>query len=245
MSLIEVQKIAEFARRALPLKDAALSEEYFYQSLPLCLIDAVYSIGVRYKQVQNVVDRYCIYCDLKKLRDNRQLLPLPNTQESITDFLKKVHDVGSEAFASDIFQNRQRTSSTNGILKAEAIDKFGEVLKKYGVDYLNDIPKIIQNIEFEEEIKKIPGQKSGISLQYFFMLAGSEDLIKPDRMINRFIKGVLQRPLRINEAQQLLGAVSLELKPSYPNMTARLLDNLIWQYQRQLVQQSQAGRASC
>mgnify|MGYP003466554474 CR=1 FL=1 len=37
-----------------------LGDEYFYASLPLCVIDAVYSIGVRYGSVRNVIRRYCV-----------------------------------------------------------------------------------------------------------------------------------------------------------------------------------------
>ena len=40
-------------------------------------------------------------------------------------------------------------------------------------------------------MRAIPGQRSGISLTYFFMLAGSDDLVKPDRMLGRFLRGCL------------------------------------------------------
>jgi len=107
------------------------------------------------------------------------------------------------------------------------------VLKSYNVNYLQDVPAAIQNIDLENDIKQIPGQKSSISLRYFFMLSGSEDFIKPDRMIQRFLESVLQRPIRIAESQHLLSEAVEELKIEYPKMTPRLLDNLIWQYQRQ------------
>lgn len=144
-----------------------------------------------------------------------------------------MQDIGIEAFTSDIFRNRQRTSTNSGILKAEAIHRFAEVLKKHGVNYLQDVPATIQNVDLENDIKQIPGQRSGISLRYFFMLSGSEGFIKPDRMIQRFLERVLQRPVRIVESQNLLSAAVDELTTDYPIMTPRLLDNLIWQYQRQ------------
>jgi hypothetical protein len=53
----EIFAIAEYARKVLPLSSAKLSEEYFYQSLPLCIIDAVFSIGVKYDSTREVVIR--------------------------------------------------------------------------------------------------------------------------------------------------------------------------------------------
>jgi hypothetical protein len=37
------------------------------------------------------------------------------------------------------------------------------------------------------EVQRIPGQRSGISFAYFLMLARSDDMVKPDRMIRRFV----------------------------------------------------------
>ena len=232
-NMTEAKRVAERAKQVLPLRGAALEDEYFYQSVPICLIDAVYSIGVRYSQVQKVVDNYCRYFNLRKTRGDRNILPPIDTQESISDFFKKMQDIGIETFTSHIFRNRQRTSTNRGILKAEAIYRFAEVLKKYGINYLQDVPAVIKSVDLENDIKQIPGQRSGISLRYFFMLSGSEDFIKPDRMIQRFLESVLQRPIRIVESQHLLSEASDELKIHYPNVTPRLLDNLIWQYQRQ------------
>ena len=44
----DVSSVVDQATRVLSLEHARLGEEYFYQSLPLCVIDAVFSIGVRY-----------------------------------------------------------------------------------------------------------------------------------------------------------------------------------------------------
>lgn len=96
-------------------------------------------------------------------------------------------ELGVNGMAKQVYQNRQRTSTRNGILKAEAILRFAQITHEYGVEYLQDVEKILGNAEFEAEITHIPGQRSGISLRYFYMLAGSEDFIKPDRMINRFV----------------------------------------------------------
>ena len=52
--------VAEAVRRNIPnLAAARLGKEYEYHSLPLCVIDAVFSIGVRYRNTQKAVDAWC------------------------------------------------------------------------------------------------------------------------------------------------------------------------------------------
>ncbi len=64
----EVSLIAAQAQKVLPLAGAQLEDEYFYQSLPLCIIDAVYSIGVRYEGVRNTISRYCAHFKVQRTR---------------------------------------------------------------------------------------------------------------------------------------------------------------------------------
>jgi hypothetical protein len=106
-------------------------------------------------------------------------------------------------------------------------------LIKHGINYFQDIQWPLPE-GLEDAIKDIPGQRTGISLQYFWMLAGSDDLIKPDRMVLRFLKEALQREISLNEAQSVLSATTQALKVAYPHLTPRLLDHAIWNYQRRL-----------
>jgi hypothetical protein len=55
----DVERAVAHASQVLSLAGASLPHEYSYSSLSLCVIDAVYSIGVRYEDVQAVVRRYC------------------------------------------------------------------------------------------------------------------------------------------------------------------------------------------
>lgn len=229
----EISLIAAHAQKGLSLATAQLGDEYFYQSIPLCVIDAVYSIGVRYEIVRNMIGRYCAHFSVQRARTPRNVLPHNNQQESVSSFCERFEQYGANAMAAEVFRNRQRTSPTNGILKAEATYLFASVLRKHGIEYLQDVERVLDNREFEKEIFAIPGQTSGISLQYFFMLAGSEDLIKPDRMILGFLQSVLGRPIRTTEAQRLLAESTAQLREIYPHLTPRLLDHEIWKYQRE------------
>lgn len=230
---MDIKKIANRCEQLLDMRDIKLSEEYFYQSLPLCVIDAVYSLGARYQSTRQVVIRYCNYFNLQRIRENKNSLPSKETQESIENFVEKMRRIGVEKFANEIFRNRQKTSPKGGIPKAEAVLRFATVLKKYNINYIQDVPAIISNSNFEKDIKNIPGQKSGISLKYFFMLSGSDDFVKPDRWILKFLTDTLLRNVTSEETEFLLRGVSEKLKLKYPNITPRLLDYLIWNYKKQ------------
>lgn len=200
--------------------------------MPLCIIDSVYSIGVRYEGVRNVVARFSEHLGLKKFRTDRKVVPAPGEQLPTSELVRMLREAGPEAFAEQIFQNRQRTSTRSGILKSEAVLRFAEALVRHGGEYLQDVPRLLGDSALEEDVKRIPGQGSGLSLGYFFMLAGSEDQVKPDRMILRFLSAVLGRDVQVHEAQPLLVAACAELLPEFPELTPRLLDHCIWHVQR-------------
>jgi hypothetical protein len=227
-----VSMLEKACRSRLDLKTAVLGEEYYYSSLTLCVIDAVYSIGVTYGSTRNTVDKYCRYFGMAKLRSDKSMIPTIENQESMSQLSEKFRKYGITGFTEDIFNNRQRTSTKNGILKSEAVYDFSQALRSFNVDYLQDVEKIISNKSFEKEIRSIPGQKSGISLKYFFMLAGSEELVKPDRMISRFVEESTGKKFSSADCQNILVETAGKLKETYPNITPRLLDHQIWSYQR-------------
>lgn len=227
-----IDLIVAHADKVLPLNSVCLGEEYYYQSLPLCIIDAVYSIGVRYEGVKNVVARYCARFDLQRTRTTDSSFPPTHEQESLTSFCEKTERIGPANMTAEVYHNRQRTSPRNGILKAEAVYRFATVLRKHNIEYLQDMSGAAENTAIEKEIRSIPGQTSGISLKYFFMLAGSDDLIKPDRMILAFLGDAIGRIVSTSEAQDLLTAAVEQLNVKHPSLTPRLLDYEIWKYQR-------------
>lgn len=226
-----VSIVAEYARKVLPLHAAELSEGHRYQSLPLCVLDAVFSIGVKYDSTRRVVIRYCDYTSQPRIRPSLTLLP-QKQQESITTFCTRPEQADVERMAERVYKNRQRTSTRGGILKAEAVLRFAQALRSFGVEYLQDVPRVAENPAFESAVGSIPGQKSGISLQYFWMLAGSEEFVKPDRMVLRFLKSALGRSVDIDEAVRLLREASNQINTDFPDMNPRLLDHEVWKYQR-------------
>ena len=159
-------------------------------------------------------------------------MPPTSEQQSLSTLGEKMDQFGVQKFTRDIFQNRQRTSTQAGILKSQAVFRLATVLRDHGMNFLQDVPPMVFDAGLEAKLVQIPGQRSGISTSYFFMLAGTEDLIKPDRWIMRFLKHCLDTYPKLEEAQLLLSEVCEILQAKHPHLTPRLLDNIIWNYER-------------
>ena len=226
------KKFLKYCIDHLELDEADQFEEYF-SAVPLCAINAIFSINTKYEAVLNALNRFCKHFNLKLAHPTSGQIPPLKGQKKVSDIYNLIKDIDPETLAADIFQNRQRTSTTSGILKAEASIKFLKILKDFGVETYQDIFKIVGNDTFEECIKNISGQNSGTSLKYFFMLTGSKDQIKPDRMILGFIKDAIGLTVKPNEALTIIRQTVEDLKKKgYEHLSARHLDNLIWNYQR-------------
>jgi hypothetical protein len=225
------QKLAQYCIEKLDLKNVALGVEYYYSSLPLCVIDAVFSIGIRYVSTQNVVKRFCHYLNLEIFRKYQSAFPPMEQQYSLNRFIDFYQNNNLSFITNSVYENKCRTSTNNGILKSQAVIEFAYVLQKYNVNYFQDISLVINNTNFEKDIKNIKGQKSGKSLSYFFMLSGEENLIKPDRMIERFVEDCIGKKLSSFEIIKLFNEVIIILNNEFKNLTLRQLDYEIWKYE--------------
>lgn len=223
------------AVKAIPDFDAAINVgEYQYASPGHCVLDSIFSIGVRYEGVRGVLRRYCQHYQLPEFYGVPWPPPVAN-QLPLSGLVYQISEVGPERFATEIVQNRQRTASRSGILKAEASLLLAEALIRHGVETFQDAMEKIADEGLDRELRDVPGQASGISIRYFFMLAGSPDLIKPDRMILRFLTGALGRDVSPNEAVDLLAGVVTQLRAAGLGVDARSIDSAIWQHQRAAV----------
>lgn len=169
----------------LNLASAAPSPSYYYDSLPYCIIDAVFFVGVKYASTQNVVKNYCTYYGLREYNAEKDRYSDTHT---VSQMIEHIESVGIEKSADVIFKNHQRTLSRSGILKADAALRFARILQKYGIETLADITTKGIPVEAEKEILRIPGQHSGLSFRYFCILSGDDSQAKPDRHVLRFLK---------------------------------------------------------
>ena len=232
----DVEALALYSRKALDLQAAKLTDDYYYASLPLCVIDAVFSIGVRYESVRRTVRNWCEAQDPKWELYGRPGKSPPHQMDEFVALLSK-HD--SPSLAESLFKNRQRTSTRSGILKAEAVFRFAKTLLEGCIMTLGDTEDDAKNERVRKKIEQIEGQKSGISFDYFLMLAGSDDFVKADRMICRFVSAALKRENVIpQQAKSLVKEAATQLKSDFPHITPRLLDYAIWSHQRKIRQES-------
>ena len=209
------------AARQLQLQSAALSKGYYYSSLSLCLVDSIFSIGVRYAAVERVVARVVKQTNIEPDRRKIGYDPLP---------LNLFVEAAKEADQATLFQNLQRTSSRGGILKSDAVVLAAQSLIDARILTLQDFQSspdgMLKNAE--RSFRTVKGQKSGISWLYLRMLAGDDGQVKPDRHILRFIKKATDLEVNSDEAVMLIQETSACLKADFSNMTPRLLDHEIW-----------------
>jgi len=243
----DFQSVAKHASDHLDLSINDLGREYFYPSLPLCIIDAVFSIGVNYLSTKNTVSRYCLFFDLPNFSSTREIfeksemsLPIADSfpteceQETITAFLEKFSNRSPSQFAVEVFQNQQRTSTHNGILKAEAVRDFALALNKNGINNFQDLAEHSDFEKIENDLLSIKGQSSGISIKYFWMLSGNKNQIKPDRMVCRFVEDAIGRSVSTKEAESIIIGAFEILSSQFNKLNLRLLDYKIWCFQRRI-----------
>ena len=228
-SVPPVARLANYIEQT-ELKIPKLADEYRYASLPLCVVDAVFSIGVRYTSTQKVVSNLCEYAGWTRFFASREARGAG--EYGIGDLNSMFDKFGAEGMAESVFQNRQRTSSRSGILKAEAVLLYCRTLIKAGI---NDFPDLdVERREYAEAIiLGLPGQSSGIAFDYFMMLAGDDNLIKPDRMVQRYVAHALDLDSvpQPRQAAILVRLAAKELRTRGQLWTPLSLDNAIWRHQ--------------
>ncbi len=223
----QISVLAKACETLFDLENSRLSPGYYYDSLPLCVIDAVFSIGVRYTSTQKTVHNYCDYFSL---REYNRMRDSEGDKHTISQLVENLSRADSVKNADEIFKNHQRTSTRNGILKADAVLMFAKILKKHRIETLKDLISRELPEKAQEELMRIPGQRSGLSIRYFCMLAGDDNRAKPDRHVLRFLKQYTGQEFTFSQAQEALAQTVDILAYKYPNLTVRLLDHTIWNY---------------
>lgn len=199
--------------------------------LSLCVLDAVFSIGARYSTTARTVHTYAAHACLAHVLEPAPAVASGKfavTEEPVTALRARIEEQGPEAFARDVVRNRQRTSPRGGVLKAEATLRYASILERHGVLRLADVTGLLVDDArlgaVEVDLARVPGHGAyGIRTGYLWMLAGSDDLIKPDRMVLGWLTGVLGRTPTAPEARTLLAQAASSL-----GVTAWQLDHAVW-----------------
>lgn len=187
-------------------------------SLALCVMDSVWSIGIHYSSVRKVVARYCASREAQGANANNDGL------RELTAHIEAAG--GVDAWRSAV-GTRHLTSSRGGIFKTNAVEQVSEAMLAHGLNSTADVrgahPDALDAAE--TAWKQVRGQRSGISWRYMLMLTGAPE-VKPDRMICRFLERGIGHYPSMGEAVALVTAAAVGL-----DVPIRTLDHRIWRFQ--------------
>lgn len=202
-----------------------------WTSLTYCVIDAVWSIGAQYDTVVVPLVRR-----VAAARGDAEPAVAVERLGATDPFpLEEFLAAYADPAALVAVTNRQRTSTRGGILKAEAARRYAAVLREHGVTTRADLGALAGDAEridlVDRALAQVPGD--GVRRGYLWMLAGSDDVVKPDRMV----LGFLSRHgchATASDARRVLALLAGELSvPSQP-VTPWMLDHAIWRAERRL-----------
>lgn len=194
--------------------------EYGYQSLVFCVIDSVFSIAARYSSTKNVVKRFADYLN-KSITD----------EYLVSEFITQFDTLDGHEILKRVFNNKQRTSTKNGILKAEAVIRFIKILYLRGIETKRDLLAYPNRDSLLEEIKTIEGQTKGTTFDYLLMLSGDKGVFKKDRHIeNFFIKYFNVTDISYDNLKREFEKQLEVVLKKYPDYNIRTLDSVIWNF---------------
>lgn len=161
----ELQRLIDACLRDLGRSDHWHDPDGYPHGLALCVIDAIFSIGVSYQGVINVVNRY---------RAVRQSQSGDADRDGIAELTGTFEHAESPEQWADMVENHQRTSTRSGILKSDAVLREAHVLAAHHIWTVADLHHAALHgrlAEVQSDWTKVPGQRSGVSWSYFLILA--------------------------------------------------------------------------
>ena len=233
----DIQQLMRHIEVRIDLKKVAAEPALYWASMPLCIIDSVWSIRSNYETTVCPLVRRFARSNTPPWDGADHSTPpgdggptVRNLVETIEERLKKGHTYET------LLANRQRTSSRSGILKADAVHRFANALLSAGINQPSDLRDVARLRKAETLVKKIPGQGTGITFTYFLMLSGEGQFVKSDTHIRRFVSDALDIPwsnlVSADRAARLLSEAARRFAVSLPGLTPAKLDHAVWDDQR-------------
>lgn len=198
----------------------------YKNSLALCVMDSIWSIGIKYQTVVRVLDRYLEQRGFGGIRDAQKCADGPS------EFLEWVKSLNTHEKAADEvslrLKNGNKTSSAhNAVLKSEAVIRACQILQSMNVESTFDLISSIDEVK-PRWLYEVPGQRSGISWRYLLMLSGSPG-VKPDRMVLRFLERIGVEASVIS-AEDFVNLIVQKI--NLPHINATAVDHRIWSVER-------------
>lgn len=211
------KQFTEYCQTNLCLDEA---ETYHYQSLPICLIDCVYSLRARYYSVTvPVVERYAA----RYLSGDKN-----SPEDTISRFLRNIQNAGGpERFADTVLKNHQKLGGKNPVPKEHVCYQLAQYLHYLHIDTLADFQQFPSQELLEVVLRAVRGMGDA-GVNYLFMLAGDSSRCKPDVHIHQCIKDACGCTISNEECQTLFTETVQNLRQTHPGLTVRALDGVIW-----------------
>ena len=194
---------------------------YHYQSLPICILDCVYSLRAKYETITlPIVQRYA---DAYMAGDKYA------AGDTISALVERIdHCGGPSLFAERIIRNHQKLGRSL-VPKEDAVYQLARYLKLLQIETLEDFRKYESPELLEVVIRAVKGI-SDAGVNYLFMLAGDPNRVKPDVHIHHSIVDACGKDISNEECQTLFKEAVDILRPAHEGLTVAALDNTIWRF---------------
>lgn len=212
----DIQKFIEYCNRILDFSN--IDSQYSYKSLPVCVIDCVYSLRAQYfSTTVPVVDRYAeMYLQGDKF----------TSVDTLKDFMDRVDQSGGcEKFADAVLQNKQ---SLSGRRKTEICYELAKkMLDLLSINTLEEFQSYEKPELLDIVLRSVKGFGDA-GINYLYMMAGDSSKCKPDVHIHHCIRDAIGKDVSNEQCQYILTKAVESLVAEHPHLTVRCLDGLIW-----------------
>lgn len=192
-----------------------------YQSIPICIIDCVYSLRAKYEAITlPIVQRYA---DAFMAGDK---YAAGDTTSALVERIEQCG--GPRFFAERVIKNHQKLGRSL-VPKEDAVYQLARYLKLLQIETIEDFREFESPELLETVIRAVKGL-SDAGVNYLFMLAGDPNRVKPDVHIHHSIVDACGMDVSNEECQILFTEAVELLKGAHQGLTVADLDNTIWRF---------------
>lgn len=196
-----------------------------YQSAALAVLDSIYSTGNHYSGVRKLVRRY------EALRAEEGAVAGEDRSGDLVAAFERWG--GTDGFVARTEYKWKTSTSKGAPYKAYAAREAARALAMHGIETRLDAQTHLMDRQMREDSelarrwRRIRGQSSGLTWNYFLMLVGIPG-VKADRMVQRFVGTAVGRPGNVGPAE---ASALVEAAADVRGLHATKLDHTIWRFQ--------------
>lgn len=213
----DIRLFTDYCERTFDFDSLGLPNHY--RSLPMCILDDVFSLQADYDVV---VMRITEWYARDFLNGDRYA-----QGHTLSQFMANVDASPNAQSFTDEHLGRQNKSCNR--LKIELCYELARKLRCLGIETLEDFRDYEYPDVIEIMIRSVKGLKDQ-AVNYLFMLAGDSSRVKVDTHINKCVSAVFGTTFDNDTTQDLFARAVTILNANHPGLTVSRLDNIIWTY---------------